>query len=57
MNSTNNNYSSCAVSFLNSQTCRFPLNTFFSLQTFSIYQSATDFLGGMIEFPLALIQV
>lgn len=35
---------------------RFPFTLFSGAQSFIIYQNLTDFLGGVVEFPLALIQ-
>ncbi len=35
---------------------RFPFTLFSGVQSFILYQNFTDFLGGVLEFPLALIQ-
>jgi hypothetical protein len=35
---------------------RFPFTVFSGVQSFILYQNFTDFLGGVVEFPLALLQ-
>jgi hypothetical protein len=35
---------------------RFPFTLFSGVQSFMLYQNFTDFLGGVAEFPIALIQ-
>jgi hypothetical protein len=35
---------------------RFPFTVFSGVQSFLLYQNFTDFLGGVVEFPLALLQ-
>lgn len=35
---------------------RFPFTIFSGVQSFMLYQNFTDFLGGVIEFPLAFFQ-
>jgi hypothetical protein len=35
---------------------RFPFTVFSGVQSFILYQNLTDFLGGVVEFPLALVQ-
>ncbi len=35
---------------------KFPFTVFSGVQSFMLYQNFTDFLGGVVEFPLALIQ-
>lgn len=44
------------VTFAERQQEKFPLNTFFSLQTFRLYYGAVDFIGGLLEYPLAIVQ-
>lgn len=51
------NCTACISTFVERQQEKFPLNTFFSLQTFRVYQSAVDFIGGAIEYPLSVLQV
>jgi len=36
---------------------RFPFTLFSGVQSFMLFQNFTDFLGGVVEFPLALIQL
>lgn len=36
---------------------RFPFTLFSGIQSFMVYQNFTDFLGGVVEYPLALIQL
>lgn len=36
---------------------QFPLNIFFGLQSFAVCQWVSDFAGGLIEYPLAAIQM
>lgn len=35
---------------------RFPFTLFSGIQSFMLYQNFTDFVGGVAEFPIALIQ-
>jgi len=35
---------------------RFPFTVFSGVQSFLLYQNFTDFVGGVVEFPLALLQ-
>jgi hypothetical protein len=35
---------------------RFPFTVFSGVQSFMLYQNFTDFLGGVVEFPLAFFQ-
>lgn len=35
---------------------RFPFTAFSGIQSFLLYQNFTDFLGGVVEFPLAFLQ-
>jgi hypothetical protein len=35
---------------------RFPFTVFSGVQSFLLYQNFTDFLGGVVEFPLAFLQ-
>jgi hypothetical protein len=35
---------------------RFPFTVFSGVQSFLFYQNFTDFVGGVVEFPLALLQ-
>ena len=35
---------------------RFPLTLFSGAQSFMVFQNLTDFLGGVLEFPIALVQ-
>ena len=35
---------------------RFPFTLFSGVQSFMLYQNLTDFLGGIVEYPIALIQ-
>jgi hypothetical protein len=35
---------------------RFPFTVFSGVQSFLLYQNFTDFLGGVVEFPLAFFQ-
>ena len=35
---------------------RFPFTVFSGIQSFLLYQNFADFLGGVVEFPFALIQ-
>lgn len=35
---------------------RFPFTVFSGIQSFMLYQNLTDFLGGIAEFPVALVQ-
>ena len=44
-------------SFTNKQAEQFPLGLFFSLQTFPVYTGVADFIGGILEYPLAAIQM
>ena len=34
----------------------FPFNIFSGAQSFIIFQNFTDFIGGVIEFPISLVQ-
>ena len=43
--------------FGNKQAEQFPLGMFFSLQTFPVYTGVADFLGSILEYPLAAIQM
>jgi len=36
---------------------KFPLNIFFGLQSFAVCQWVSDFVGGVVEYPLALVQM
>lgn len=45
------------TNFSDRQTEHFPLNTFFCLQTFPLYTGIADFIGSVLEYPLALAQV
>jgi len=35
---------------------KFPFTVFSGVQSFMLYQNFTDFLGGVVEFPLAVVQ-
>ncbi len=35
---------------------KFPFTVFSGVQSFILYQNFTDFLGGVVEFPLACVQ-
>jgi len=35
---------------------KFPFTLFSGIQSFMLYQNLTDFLGGVVEYPIALIQ-
>lgn len=35
---------------------RFPFTLFSGVQSFMLFQNLTDFLGGVVEFPIALAQ-
>ena len=35
---------------------RFPLTVFSGAQSFILFQNLTDFLGGVVEFPISLVQ-
>jgi len=35
---------------------KFPFTIFSGVQSFVLYQNLTDFIGGVVEFPIALIQ-
>jgi hypothetical protein len=35
----------------------FPFTMFSGVQSFTLYQNFTDFIGGVVEFPIALIQL
>lgn len=48
---------SCLTTFADRQTEKFPLNTFFCLQTFSLYNGVADYIGSVLEYPLALLQL
>ena len=43
--------------FAERQQEHFPLNTFFSLQTFRLYHSAVEVVGGFLEYPLSILQL
>lgn len=43
--------------FAERQQEKFPLNTFFSLQTFRLYHGTVDLVGNLIELPLSLLQL
>lgn len=47
----------CVSTFMERQQEKFPLNTFFSLQTFRLYHGTVDFIGGVLEWPLSLLQL
>ena len=36
---------------------QFPLNIFFGLQSFAVCQWVSDFVGSVVEYPLAAIQM
>ena len=36
---------------------QFPFNIFFGLQSLAVCQWASDFVGGVVEYPLALAQM
>ena len=36
---------------------QFPLNIFFGLQSFAVCQWVSDFVGGVVEYPLAMFQM
>jgi hypothetical protein len=44
------------ATFAERQQEKFPLNTFFCMQTFRLYYGAVDYLGSILEYPFALIQ-
>lgn len=44
------------ATFAERQQEKFPLNTFFSLQTFRFYYGAVELVGGLLEYPLAIFQ-
>ena len=35
---------------------RFPLTLFSGVQSFILFQNLTDFIGGVVEFPISLVQ-
>ena len=35
---------------------RFPFTLFSGIQSFMLYQNFTDFVGGVVEYPIALVQ-
>lgn len=45
------------TNFSDRQMEHFPLNTFFCLQTFPLYSGLADFIGSVLEYPLALAQM
>ena len=49
-------FASGLATFAERQQEKFPLNTFFCLQTFRLYYGAVDFIGGLLEYPLAIVQ-
>lgn len=48
---------SCVSTFAERQAEKFPLNTFFSLQTFRPFYASVDYIGGILEYPLSLLQM
>lgn len=44
------------ATFAERQQEKFPLNTFFCLQTFRLYYGAVNFIGGILEYPFAVLQ-
>lgn len=51
------NCATCVTTFTERQAEKFPLNTFFSLQTFRFYHSTVDYFGSILEYPLSILQL
>jgi hypothetical protein len=50
-------YASSLSTFTEHQAEKFPLNTFFSLQVFRLFYGGVDFIGGILEYPLSVLQL